>query len=769
MMRYLIALWFVVGLPMTSARLWAADAPQGTAPAPDQPPAASSTLPVMPETEVVGRVGPPAAAAPAAPGAGSILAGSVFSSAPSTGYDVGSSTTGTLIDVPQIDVPATVDVVTEKLRQDQQAVSFDDVLRDIGGAVKTGNEQRPDDFLLRGFDVTARDFRKDGFRDPTFTPRDFADVQRVEVIKGPSSVLYGGGQPSGAANLLTKNPLDAGFAQGGIQFGSFGFQRYTIDVNDNVNVNDDHSLLFRINAAYQNNDSFRDFGYNESTFVAPALTWLLDCDTKLTWKGEFLNDRRQYDTGIAAVNGDPGVMPISRFLGEPANDFQKFQDYRQWLVLTHRIDDDWSWNVGGYSLFYNSAQSGTVPAADLSGVGLPGYFLRNRDNIGPLDEQYQSVIANLAGTVQGQYFLHHLVLGTEEGWFISNHFNGSQLADVTDMFNGLSPTYGVTPSSNFNIPVYALSSYFSDTTEGVYFQDLIDVTPHWKVLAGARYDHAATTFIRDVNFQGVDSGPLRNDQTFDQGTPRVGVVYEPVPEKLSYYAMYSESFDPPSGGAYFNTNPLKPELGQVWEGGVKYKPWDKLLLSAAGFYITKQNVLVNAVDAMGTLSEVQVAQQRSQGMELEARGQLTERCSVVANYCYTDTQISDPGNQAGVEDDGMPALNVPYNSGSLWTRYNLIQSPERVFGLGLGMVAVGDRIGGYGPLPFTPVPYNPPLTILPAYTRWDSGIYYHIGRFDLNAYFENIFGARYYTGSVNQLEIYPGAPFNVRVQLSYRF
>jgi iron complex outermembrane receptor protein len=768
-MRYLVALWIVVGLPMTSARLWAADAPQGTPPAPDQPPAASSTLPVVPETEVVGRVGPPAAAAPAEPGGGSILAGSVFSSAPSTGYDVGSSTTGTLIDVPLVDVPATVDVVTEKMRQDQQAVSFDDVLRDIGGAVKTGNEQRPDDFLLRGFDVTSRDYRKDGFRDPTFTPRDFADVQRVEVIKGPSSVLYGGGQPSGAVNLLTKNPLDAGFAQGGIQFGSFGLQRYTIDVNDAVN--DDHSLLVRINAAYQNNDSFRDFGYNESTFVAPALTWLLDCDTKLTWKGEFLNDRRQYDTGIAAINGDPGVMPINRFLGEPANDFQTFQDYRQWLVLTHRIDDDWSWNVGGYSLFYDSAQSGTVPAAPIAAIGeptIPGFEYRTRNNLGPFDEQYQSVIANLAGTVQGPYFVHHLVLGTEEGWFISNHFDGSQ--SIPD--NPISYTSPVYTNPPFSTNLLTLNSYFSDTTEGVYFQDLIDITPHWKVLAGARYDHASTTFIRDVSFFGIPSGPVRTDQSFDQGTPRVGIVYEPVPEKISYYAMYSESFDPPDGGEYVNTNPLKPELGQIWEGGVKIKPWDKLLLSASGFYITKQNVTVIAEElgpgGIPFLGAVQVAEQRSQGMELEARGQLTERLSVMANYCYTDTKLSDPGDISGYLDDGERALNVPYNSGSLWTRYNLLQTRERVFGLGLGVVCVGDRIGGYDE-PMAPPGSTVPGVVLPGYTRWDSGLYYRYGQFDLNAYFENIFGTRYYTGSVNQFEIYPGAPFNVRVQLSYRF
>ncbi len=762
MHRRFVVMLFLIGLLGVPAAAFAEE----SAPAGDgKDVTAEPPLPTLPETNVIGQPeGTAAATGEGGPAVGqSILEGTIFSSPAATGYEAESSTTATLMNVPNIEVPASVDVVTESLRQDQQAVEMEDVLRDVGSAIKIGDENRPDDFLLRGFDVTSQDYRKDGFRDPTFTPRDFADVQQVEILKGPSSVLYGGGQPSGTVNVITKNPLDQGFAVGSAQFGSFGFERYTIDANDAVNA--DHTVLFRVNAAYQDGQSFRDFGYNESTFVAPAVTWLLDSDTKLTWKGEFVNDRRQYDTGIAAIGGDPSVMPINRFLGEPANDFQNFQDYRQWLVLTHRINDDWAWNVGGYSLFYNSAQSGTVPAAPLAAIGEPppptDELYRVRNGLGPFDEQYQSVIANVAGTIHGQYFDHHLVLGTEEGWFISNRFNGSQSTPQ----NPLSYTAPVYANPAFAPPAaLALDSYFADTTEGIYCQDLIDVCPHWKVLAGVRYDHADTSFIRDVNVFGAPSGTLRTDQSFDEGTPRVGIIFEPIPEKLSYYVTYSESFDPPQGGAYFNTNPLKPELGEIWEGGIKYKPFDKLLLSAAGFYIIKQNVLELAA---ATLTEVQVAQQRSQGAELEARGQLTERWSVAANYSYTDTQLSDPGDVTGYLDDGQRALNAPYNAGSLWSRYNLVQTPERVFGLGLGTVCVGDRIGGYDQP--NPPAATVPGVILPGYTRWDSGIYFRQGRFDVNAYFENVFGTRYYTGSVNQFEIYPGAPFNARVQIAYRY
>ena len=149
--------------------------------------------------------------------------------------------------------------------------------------------------------MTSRDYRKDGFLDPTYTPRNFANVDRVEVIQGPASVLYGAGQPCGSVSLITKNPSDQAAQDVSMTFGSFGLERYQVDSTGAIN--DDHTLLYRVDAAYQDTGSFRDFGFDERTFVAPAVSWLIDRDTTLTWKAEYNNDRRRYDTGVAAENG----------------------------------------------------------------------------------------------------------------------------------------------------------------------------------------------------------------------------------------------------------------------------------------------------------------------------------------------------------------------------------------------------------------------------------------------------------------------------------
>jgi iron complex outermembrane recepter protein len=719
---------------------------------PDANDGTGNAPPTLPETEVIGRpegtVSMGENVGPGGPGTNSVFNGTMFQSPPVQGYAADSATTGTLINVPQLDVPATVAVVPEAALIDQQVLRVDDLLQDVPGAVKVTDERRPDAFYLRGFLVTSRDYRKNGFLDPTYTPRDFANVDRVEVLEGPSSVLYGAGQPSGSVNLITKQPLPYCRQEGSVQVGSYGLQRYLIDSSGPVY--DDGTLMYRVITDYQKNDSFRDFGYNESAFVAPSLTWEIDRDTTLTWEGEFATDRRRYDTGVAAINGQLN-MPISRFLGEPT-DFQHFQDYRESLVLNHKINCDWALRIGGYSLFYNAESSATVPVAEVSGS--PGSYYRSRQDIGPFREQYQSVIADLAGTVDIGATTHHLVFGTEEGWFTSNVFHATSSYPGLDplVINGNAPVYGNVPAAI--TPAEVFDSRFYQDDYGFYVQDLVDVTDHWKVLAGARYDHCDVVFDRALSFFGFPIiPPTRSVEQFDVGTPRVGVIYEPIPQKVSFYGMYAASFAPPNGGPYLETGPLQPEFGQIWEGGVKLKASNRLMLTAAAFHIAKENVSVILPDGFHL---EQIGGQQSDGAEFSAVGTLTDRLSVLANYTYTNTELTDPSPGSAI--NGQRALNVPYNTASAWARYNFVANECRTFGVGLGLVYVGDRLGDY---------YS--SLDLPSYTRCDAGVYYHRNRMDVNVFVENVFDSVYYVSSVNQFEVFPGSPTNVKAQLSWRF
>lgn len=259
----------------------------------------------------------------------------VFTAPDPLGYFSVGHTTGSIFAINDLYFPGTVNVVTQDMIHDQQALSFSDVLRDIGGAVQTnhnvanlGSNLHFDQFLLRGLTVSQFNFRKNGFLDPTYTPRDLANVDRIEVLKGPAAVLYGAAAPAGTVNLITKKALQERFAWGGITLGSDSLQRYQFDVNS---TNEAGDFLVRVNGVYQDGQSFRNFGYNERSFVAPTFTKLIGSDTAITWEGEFHQDRRMPDSGLIAANGNPRVFGIDTFFGAPT-DFAEFNDYRSTLA-----------------------------------------------------------------------------------------------------------------------------------------------------------------------------------------------------------------------------------------------------------------------------------------------------------------------------------------------------------------------------------------------------------------------------------------------------
>jgi len=743
--------WLVVSLTFFVS-LGAQEESDSTTPAEATP--SGEERPTVPETVVdaptltdPNTVFPPGDTEAATPPS-TILQRTPFASPRATGYGAPSSTTATLIDVPDLKLPGSVTVITPELIHDWQALRLSDVMRDVPGAAKVNDQLRPDAFFLRGFEARSRDFRKNGFLDPTFSPRDFANVERVEILRGPTSVLYGAGQPAGVINYITKKPLAYDYQNGQFQFGSFGLERYTVDSTGPVT--EDGSLLYRLNAAYENQDGFRDFGYNERIFVAPVLSYVIDDDTAITWEGEYLKDRRRFDTGLSFVHGEIRNLPTTLFLGDPTNDFQRFQDWRQSMFLDHRLNDAWTLRLGGSSLFYTAPSSGTFPISDGSGTELN----RSRQDIPLFTESYHTVIANLAGDFWLGGFRHKMVVGTEQGWMISNHFQSqSTVPGIQDLpIDAYNPDYS-NPYTGSTPAVF--DSTFRENRHGVYTQDMVEFNDYWSGLFGLRYDHIDTVFYRSLEVFGIPSlGPVRSDQSFDRFTPRAGLVYEPIPDVMSIFGSYSMSFDAPAGGPRLTTDPLKPELGRAWEVGTKWKLLNNLAAQATWFHITKENYTVDTT-AGGMFVTTQIGQLTSQGVELSLLGKITERWSTSTNYTILDTLLSDPTNP---EIDNRRARGVPANTANLWTRYNILQREQEVLGAGIGVLYVGDRRASFtGDV------------LLPAYNRWDAGLFYNRGRWSSALYLENLFDKRYYSGSVTEFQVYPGAPLSARAQVGVTF
>lgn len=708
-----------------------------TTPVPNQ-----DVPPVLPETRVEAS---PLAPTEAPEGGGTpqpsstpsqnLGTGTIFDSAPTAGYGAGSSTTGTIINLPDADIPATVNVILRDTLNDQNALFFDDVVRNAGGVIASGDRIFADRLFLRGLEIGTRDYRKDGFLDPTAVPRDFQNVERIEILKGPASFLFGAGDPAGLVNVITKKPLYDRFAEFGFTFGSWERARYTIDANG-YSASD--RLLYRINVAQEDADSFVDFDGLSRTQVAPAFTWVLDPRTTLTWNGEWHRHDSIGFQGTPAVNGDPLFLPPSRYVGEPANDFFESEEFRQSLVLRHQINDCWSMTLGGYSLFYDFPSSTTAAAAQVNPV--PPLFIRSRNDFAFDDEQSHSAIANLAGEFCLGGMLHQTLTGVEYAYFDSaSQLTSGLLLAPFDVSNPVYLNPPAVPLFTADIPV------FRQQRVGGYLQDLVSLNNYWKVLGGVRLDTVDFEFERDIGF-----GEVETQETFDRASPRAGIVYQPFGnEDLSTYYAYAQSFAPPGGGVYLNSDIL-PILGESHEAGIKSMLLDGLYFTACGFHTTRQNDAFN----VQSIVLVQVGEVRSQGAELNLIGCLSDRWSIIANYAYTDAVLSD----ADPLYNGRRARNVPYNMANLWTRYDLYRDCCQRFGAALGYVYLDER----------PADLENDL-FLPSFSRWDAGVYYDVRNWNASLYLENLFDLQYAASSIDENQIFQGAPFNVRATVAYRY
>lgn len=713
---------------------------------PPQPPVLPETqveadTPLLPETTVEA-AGPTQGFVDPNGNFDPVIDGTRFSAPMAFGYRAGESTTGSIIAVPDADIPATVNVITQEVMQDQIILNLDDVIRNAGGVVQGGDSLFADRIFLRGLELQSRDFRRDGFLDPTYVPRDFQSIERVEILKGPASALYGAGSPAGVVNLITKKPIDAQFSDVSYIFGAWERSRFTVDTNGRVN--DSGTLLYRINAAQEDSQSFRDFDFLSRTLIAPSVAWDINPSTRLTYQLEWHRDNRRGDQGIPVFNGDPLGLPIDRYVGEPANDRINYEEFRQTLMLSHELNDNWTFNAGVYSLFYEFP--GSVTAATTNPPPLGPFYFRSRNDILLEDEQSQSFITNLAGDFYTGQFRHRMVTGLEYVYFDSNSaYNFSTLPPI-DVTN---PTYSnppIIPGSTFS-SVYPV---FRQQRVGWYAQDLIDLNENWKGVAGVRVDSVNLKFDRQLFFDGFPIGAADTDQEFVYTTPRGGLIYQPFgDDDLSFYYTYGQSFSPPGGGVYLNPTPLRPILGEIHEVGIKTLLLPNLSLNTAGFYIKRRNADLNT----GSFFLTQVGEERSQGAEVNLFGQITDRWSAIANYTYADVRLHDPFDPTF---DGKRQRNVPYNSANFWTRYNIIQNDRHTIGAALGLIYLDHRPGDLEN-----------TFELPAYGRWDAGLYYERGPLYASVFLENLFDKEYAASSIDDAQVFPGSPFNARAQVGW--
>ena len=666
-------------------------------------------------------------------------------------YTPTATSTATKGSAPLRDVPQAVNVVPAQLLRDQGARSMEDALRNVPGVAMSHGDGQRDQVVIRGFTAIADQF-VDGVRDDALYFRDLADIERIEVLKGPAAVLYGRGSSGGLINRITKKPqFGETSGEASVGAGSYAWRRATADLN--VGISD--TAAFRLNAAVEDSDSYRDQQFVKRHNFAPSLALKLAPQTDLLLQYTHARDKRLTDFGIPALNGRPVNVAAGTYYGSSnaAQDDTTTSAMQSFTAtLNHRFNDDWSvrnvTRVYDYALDrYNTLSSGTTDPVTMT-VGRSRAFIL-RDEKGVFNQTDVTWRNQLGGLKQ------EWLMGMELGQQKKRSESVSGGADRVSILNP-SAAAPVIPAANYNAD-NAIPSHTTQDTAALYWQNQITLAPQWKALIGARYD----VYGQETRYDRKLATLSRTDKKF---SPRAGLVWQPS-DTVSYYVSYSKSFQP-SAEAFAlaaNITAAEPEITQNKEIGVKLDLLGgKLSVTGALFNLERTNI--KNTDPANPSRQINVGTQRTNGFELTASGRLPGRWDVSAGYAYLDgrtTKSLATTSSSQLPVVAVPALGkvpslTPRNSASVWVMKDLGQGLR----LGGGVSHVGER--------FTSLTN---LVTLPAYTTFDAALQVALGEWDLDVNVKNLTNRKHYVsahGSNDNL-ILPGSPRAVQVTLRTHF
>ena len=661
-------------------------------------------------------------------------------------YGVRSTSTATKTNTDIKDIPQALTVISESQVEDQQLRSIADVMAFVPGASTGTGESNRDQITLRGNNTTA-DFFVDGVRDDVQYFRDFYNVDRIEILKGPNAMIFGRGGGGGIVNRVSKRSSFGTHREIIAAGDSFGGVRLTGDFDQPLG----ETVGLRVNGMYEDGDSFRRHVDLERWGINPTIGIQAGPDTRIDLSFEHLHDRRTTDRGIPSLtDGNPLTVddPLDgfdkSFFGNPEQSFAKADVNVATAVIEHRLAE--------------------------------GLTLRNRTLFGDYDKFYQNIYPNSAtngstfvlGAYNSRNDRENLVNQTDIIWdnrlagIDQTLLFGVELGRQKSRNQRLSGTFapGTNPVSLDDPTVDAVVTFApaaSDannrtkaTIAAVYIQDQIRISPMFEIVAGLRYDHFELD-VDDLRVAGANFG--RSD---DLWSPRLGLIFKPM-ANLSIYASYSRSYLPQSGdqfsGLDVTTEALQPEKFDNYELGAKWEPIDGLLATAAIYQLDRSNTRAPRSDGSGNI--VLTGEQRSRGMELGLERSISDNWQVSAGYAWQKAEIRERTTACNPDAADCEVPLVPRHSFSLWTRYDV----SKQFGAGFGAIARSKSFASISN-----------QVKLPGYARFDAALYYQITpKIEAQLNVENLFGADYFPAAHSDNNIAPGAPttakFALRVDL----
>ncbi|WP_314239766.1 TonB-dependent receptor [Capnocytophaga leadbetteri] len=712
------------------------------------------------------------------------------SSYKNTNSFIGTKTASALKEVPQ-----SVGYVTKELILDQGATTVNEVVKNISGVNQNSSYN---DFSIRGFRATGNRNSGNllnGMRAQTslWKQSSLANIERVEVIKGPASALFGNAAPGGVINRVTKKPLFENKNSITVGVGSWNTLKTYGDFTGPLNPK--KTLLYRLNLGYEKTDSFRDLQGSESIIAAPSFSYIPNEKTHINVDFVYQNFNGKIDRGQSVpADGNVYSTPISRSLSA-ANDFLKENTLNTTIALTHKFSEHISLNA----IYLNSSYSEDMlehTQANLYykqiGNGANAFRYADPNKVMMTANQRKRYFANNSFNTYFNFnfntgiLKHKLLVGYD--YFISEQKAGSSSIsaqgylskDKTKVVNTYTTTANVLAGSvqtpTTNVPVFDLydpiagnaykdiSKYiwkqntlnpYEEYSHGVYVQEQIDISIV-KLLIGLRQE-----WFTEILNKETTKEISRQTSAF---IPRVGLVVE-ASENINLYSTWVKGFQPQ--GANIQSDPdryggpfdyMKSELYEV---GLKTEWFNKRLSATlAVFKITQENSLEQSPKAGKADWRVPVDEE-SNGFELDVAGQILPNFSVVANYAYTDARIVKLKEEGAIKDLNVQRPSTPRHAANLWTKYIFENGSLKGLGAGIGVSYASERLGQVG--------RRATAASYPDYTLLNAVLYYKVKDVQLQLNVNNVLNRTYWISGYDNLRNFPGAPRNINASVTYRF
>lgn len=655
--------------------------------------------------------------------------------------DTTAASVATRVPVGAMETPFTITQVSNEVIEETAARSLADALRYAGTVGGTDNFGNAGEFFSsRGFQLAnGSNYFRDGLRYRKYGQVPLYDMERLELLRGPASILYGALEPGGVLNIVSRKPQDEARTTMRVRGGSWDYWQATVDTTGPVT----EGVNYRLQGLYENAGSFRDLVESESAGISGAVDFEVTPTTLVTARASWFNDQRTGDRGtvlsyqddgrFSASNGrkfDFADVPRSRFLGERFGE-NDFRDINLSLSLRQQLGS--AWELRGDIVRSDQKEDRTYIWAVSTEqiVDADGQLDRQ---IGDWDARLKGTLGRLelAGTIEMGAITHKVVFGGEYERFRNERTNMRYQFAPIDIYD---PVYLYARPANgprtVNSPYGSLFK-----SAGAYIQNIMEVGDHFVILGGLRYDR--------VTDENTLTGQRRLIST--GWTPQAGLVWRPTPY-ISPYISYTRSFVPQSGTDYLG-NPFDPERGEQWEGGVKLdvRP-ARTLITAAVFSLDRDNLTVADPDNPGfnRLSGLQ----RSKGFELSVDANPIDALRLTLNWNHLfSAEFVNDNRYAG---NTIP--NAPTNALGLYASYDLDALPG--LSLNAGATHVGRRYG---------ISNN--SFWLPAYTLFDLGARYNVSEnLQVMAVVRNLLDETHYTGSINSTTVGVGTPRSFTVEL----